>query len=91
MRRFAILMVLPLIAVFAGCANEPTAEPMDNGLLLSLAVLESGPSGPIPQPARLGIITHDGDAWSYRFIEDEESNVFHKAMVFSPTHGESGI
>jgi len=91
MRRFTALMVLPLIALLAGCAKAPTAEPMSNGLLLSLAVLESGPSGPVPQPAQLGILTNDGTAWSYRFIEDEDSNVFHKGMVFAPTGGEATI
>jgi hypothetical protein len=85
MRRFtALILLLPLIAVTAGCAKAPAPEPMANGLLLSLAVLESGPSGPVPQPAQLGILTHDGTAWNYRFIEDEDSNVFHKAMVFEP-------
>ena len=91
MRRFSALIVLPLIAVSTGCAKAPTAEPMANGLLLSLAVLESGPSGPVPQPAQLGIVTHDGNTWSYRFIEDEDSNVFHKAMVFAPAGGETAI
>ena len=92
MRRYtALILVLPLIALIAGCAKAPTAEPMANGLLLSLAVLESGPSGPVPQPAQLGILTHDGTAWSYRFIEDEDSNVFHKGMVFAPTGGEAAI
>jgi len=92
MRRFiAFVLVLPLIAALAGCAKAPAAEPMANGLLLSLAVLESGPSGPVPQPARLGIITYDGTAWSYRFIEDKDSNVFHKAMVFAPEGGDAGI
>jgi len=92
MRRLtALILVLPLIAITAGCAKSPAAEPMANGLLLSLAVLESGPSGPVPQPAQLGILTNDGTAWSYRFIEDEESNVFHKAMVFAPAGGEAAI
>jgi hypothetical protein len=92
MRRLTALnLVLPLIAVTAGCAKAPAAEPMANGLLLSLAVLESGPSGPVPQPARLGILTNDGTAWSYRFIEDADSNVFHKAMVFAPEGGEAAI
>jgi len=91
MRRFTALIVLPLIAFLAGCAKAQTAEPMANGLLLSLAVLESGPSGPVPQPAQLGILTHDGTAWNYRFIEDEDSNVFHKGMVFAPAGGEAAI
>ena len=80
-----------MIAIFGSCAKAPTADPMANGLLLSLAVLESGPSGPVPQPAQLGILTNDGNAWSYRFIEDEDSNVFHKAMVFAPAGGEAAI
>jgi len=92
MRRLtALILVLPLIAVLSGCAKAPAAEPMANGLLLSLAVLESGPSGPVPQPAQLGIITNDGIAWSYRFIEDKDSNVFHKAMAFASAGGEAGI
>ena len=91
MRRFKVLMILPLIAVLAGCANDPKPEPMANGLLLSLAVLEKGPSGPVPQPARLGIVTNDGTTWTYRYIEDSESNVFHKAMVFAPEGGEAAI
>jgi hypothetical protein len=80
-----------MIGVIAGCAKAPKAEPMANGLLLSLAVLESGPSGPVPQPAQLGIVTHDGTAWSYRYLEDEDSNVFHKAMVFAPAGSEPAI
>ena len=92
MRRLtALFLVLPLIAIFSSCAKAPTADPMTNGLLLSLAVLESGPSGPVPQPAQLGILTHDGNVWTYRFIEDEDSNVFHKAMVFAPAGGEAKI
>ncbi|MCJ7755496.1 MAG: VCBS repeat-containing protein, partial [Thermoanaerobaculales bacterium] len=91
MRRLTALMVLPLTALIASCAKAPTADPMANGLLLSLAVLESGPSGPVPQPAQLGILTHDGNVWTYRFIEDEDSNVFHKAMVFAPAGGEAAI
>ena len=90
-RLIALFLVLPLITILGGCAEAPAAEPMANGLLLSLAVLESGPSGPVPQPAQLGIVTHDGNAWSYRFIEDEDSNVFHKAMVFAPAGGEAAL
>ena len=92
MRRLLTLtIVLPLIATVAGCAKAPAKEPLANGLLLSLAVLESGPSGPVPQPAQLGILTNDGNGWSYRAIEDDDSNVFHKAMSFTPTGGEPGL
>jgi len=92
MRRLLTLtLVLPLIAALAGCAKAPAEAPLANGLLLSLAVLESGPSGPVPQPAQLGILTNDGNTWSYRSIEDPDSNVFHKAMPFAPTGGDPGI
>jgi hypothetical protein len=66
-------------------------DPLPNGLLLALAVLESGPDGPVPQPAQLGILTNDGAEWRYRTISDPDSNVFHKAMVYEPRPGERGI
>jgi hypothetical protein len=93
MRRTTTLaLTLVITATLSGCARkEPPAQPLPNGLLLSLAVLENGPSGPVPQPARLGILTHDGSGWSYRAISDPDSNVFHKAMVFQPTGGAAGI
>jgi len=80
-----------MIATLTGCAKAPAREPLANGLLLGLAVLESGPSGPVPQPAQLGILTNDGNEWNYRSIDDDDSNVFHKAMPFTPTGGEPGI
>ncbi len=94
-RLFASFAVVAALVVFASCAaegpKEPAAKPFANGLLLGLAVLESGPSGPVPQPAQLGILTFDGTSWNYRFIEDEDSNVFHKGMAFQPTGGDAGI
>jgi len=90
-RLLTYTLALPLIAALIGCAKAPAKEPLANGLLLSLAVLESGPSGPVPQPAQLGILTNDGNGWSYRSIEDDDSNVFHKAMSFTPTGGEPGL
>ena len=90
-RLLTFVLVIPTIAILTGCAKAPTVDPLPNGLLLGLAVLESGPSGPVPQPAQLGILTNDGTAWSYRFIEDEDSNVFHKGMVFTPEGGQAGI
>jgi hypothetical protein len=88
------MLTLVLSAGLIGCAADdpaPTQPPLENGLLLALAVLENGPSGPVPQPAQLGILTNDGSGWSYRFIEDPDSNVFHKAMAFTPADGEAGI
>jgi hypothetical protein len=92
MRRlaFGILLIAPL-ALVVGCPTTQPVEPYPNGLLLALAVLESGPSGPVPQPAQLGILTNDGTAWHHRTISDEDSNVFHKAMVYEPRPGEAGV
>ncbi len=90
-----VLAAVTSVALLAGCAGgpaEPPApdhEPVPNGLLLALAVLERGPDGPVPQPARLGILTDSGDGWTWTTIEDADSNVFHKAMVYQ--HGEPGI
>jgi hypothetical protein len=36
-------------------------------------------------------LTNDGNGWNYRSIDDDDSNVFHKAMPFTPTGGEPGI
>lgn len=65
---------------------------LPNGLLLALAVLGKGPDGkPLPKPAQLGILTRTGGSWHYQVIEDPDSNVFHKAMVYQPAEGEAGI
>ena len=38
-----------------------------------------------PLPARLGILARDGETWSYRSVEDADSNVFHKALAYRDT------
>jgi hypothetical protein len=60
--------------------------------LLATAVLGENPDGsPKPLPAQLGILERRGGEWSYRTIDDPDSNVFHKAMVYGPRPGEEGI
>jgi hypothetical protein len=88
-----LIALIPLLTLTLFCAPAPPpVEPLDNGLLLALAVLEKGPDGkPVPQPAQLGILTDTGDGWSYTAISDPDSNVFHKAMVYEPRPGEAGI
>jgi hypothetical protein len=87
------LALISITALLSGCAPAaPPAKPLPNGLLLALAVLEKGPDGkPVPQPAQLGILTNDGQAWQYRAISDPDSNVFHKAMAYEPRPGEAGV
>ncbi len=67
-------------------------EPLPNGILVSLAVLDKDADGkPLPQPARLGILTAGDRGWTYRFLEDPDSNVFHKAMAYSSGAGSDGV
>jgi hypothetical protein len=94
MRRASWCLVPTTIAVLlAGCAPAaPPAKPLPNGLLLALAVLETGPDGkPVPLPAQLGVLTSDGTSWHYRAISDPDSNVFHKALPYEPRPGEAGV
>ncbi len=90
-------LVITLGLFLIGCVGdsapkEPTGETLDTGLMAALAVLEKGPDGkPVPQPARLGILTQTNGEWNWSEIEDGDSNVFHKAMVYSPREGVRGI
>jgi hypothetical protein len=69
-----------------------TQAPLPNGILVSLAVLDKDADGkPVPQPARMGILTAGDSGWTYRFIEDADSNVFHKAMDYSPDGATQGV
>jgi len=82
-----IALLVTLLSVAGSCrsAREPQA------LLLALATFQKSASPPVANPARLGILTHDGENWSYRQIEDPQSRVFHKAMVYEISPGRRGI
>jgi hypothetical protein len=85
------ILCLTFAVLISGCApteeSAPSVEPLPNGLLLALAVLDKDEAGkPLPQPAQTGILTRTESGWSYQQIDDPDSNVFHKAMVY-----ESGI
>ncbi len=72
-------------------AELPDALP--NGLLLSYShfpVVDGRPSV-TPGAARLEILTRSGGEWHTEVIEDDSSNVFHKAMVLDPAEGATGI
>jgi hypothetical protein len=84
------VLILLLVLVNVGCTERDKALP--KGLLLSLAVFEKTEGRkPTPQPAQLGILHRTSTGWSYRVIEDPDSNVFHKAMVYEPSPGRAGI
>ena len=80
-------------------ATEPTAEPgerpLTHGLLLAYSQfpVEGGRVVPRPGAARLEILTPpaEGDEWSMEVVEDESSNVFHKAFVYTPPGQAPGI
>lgn len=97
MRNLAFSLVMTVGFSLVGCggespSQEPAGETLSKGLMAALAVLETGPDGkPAPQPARLGILTQTDGEWHWSEVEDPDSNVFHKAMVYSPREGVSGI
>ena len=85
------IFCMTFAVLISGCAPTeepaPSVEPLPNGLLLALAVLDKDEAGsPLPQPAQTGILNRNETGWSYQSIDDPDSNVFHKAMVY-----ESGI
>ena len=79
----------------APSADSPTALPetLKNGLLLAYAQfeVEGGKVLPKPGPARLEILTRKNGAFRVEVLEDEDSNVFHKAMAYTPKGGAPGI
>ncbi len=80
----------------SGSAAESAVqgESLDNGLLLALSPFEVTPQGkvlPKPGAARLEILTLEDGVWGVQIIDDPQSNVFHKAMVYEPEPGQGGI
>ena len=88
------LAALPIFAValIASACDRTAAIPDDApSLLLALAVLDTEDGAPRPLPARLGILTQTADGWHYRFIEDSDSNVFHKALSYGTGDEITGV
>jgi hypothetical protein len=103
-RSFSMLLLAALAATFLACGvgggdetqPEPVAQtdPMPRGLLVALAQFEVGPDGkvlPKPKDARLEVLMNRGQGWEVVALEDGDSNVFHKAMVYDPGTGGPGI
>jgi hypothetical protein len=92
----AILAFVSVLAA-AGCrssGNPPPPRSFPHGLLLALAQFEVTPEGKVgskPGPARLEILTYQDGRWTSRGLEDPNSNVFHKAMVYTPPGAAPGI
>ena len=79
--------------VMFGCgAPNPSGNAYDQVLLLSMAVLGENEDGsPKPLPGRVGVLSYDGSEWRYRYFEDGNSNVVHKAMAYRSAGGTSGV
>jgi hypothetical protein len=71
-------------------STTPTPDSLPKGLLLALSQFEVSPEGkvlPKPGAAKLEILIREGGAWKVSTLEDPESNVFHKAMVYAAPDG----
>ncbi|MGB5161985.1 MAG: VCBS repeat-containing protein [Thermoanaerobaculia bacterium] len=100
---YTVLAVVLLTMIWVSAcgpreASAPQEEevvsqaPMPNGILVSLAVLDKDADGkPVPQPARMGILTSGDKGWTYRYLEDSDSNVLHKAMAYGSVEGAPGL
>ncbi len=68
-------------------AFPKTPDELPSGIVLALAqfVQEGGKS--VPGPARLEFLYRQGGVWRMVAMEDPESNVFHKAMVYPAGEG----
>jgi hypothetical protein len=76
----------------APAASTPPSLP--KGLLLALSQFEVAPDGkvlPKPGAARLEWLTRRDGVWRIGALEDGESNVFHKGMVYTPPGAAPGI
>jgi len=98
MRSMRAFLIVLLSLGLAACSQQDgtspgsDAAPLQKGLLVSLAVLDSDAAGnPLPQPARLGFLVREETGWVYHALEDPDSNVFHKAMVYAPSPGRAGV
>jgi len=68
-----------------GARATPADLPL--GLVLSLAQFVKQDGAPVPGPARLEFVYRQGGVWKTAFLEDSESNVFHKAMFYESPSG----
>lgn len=70
-----------------------TPDALPNGLLFAYSQfpVENGRAGSTPGAARLEIVTRRGGQWHTSVLEDSDSNVFHKALIYDPPEGEPGI
>ena len=83
---------VPAAPAASASTAPPTPAALPNGIMLALAqfVSEKGPDGKqkmVPGPARVEFLFRRGGAWQTAALEDPQSNVFHKAMVYPAAGG----
>jgi len=69
--------------------EEPKAAgpTLPNGIMLALAQFVTEGGKPKPGPARIEFLSQKNGKWEMTYIEDDDSNVFHKAMVYDRGNG----
>jgi len=77
----------PAAARAAAPAVPETPASLPNGLVLALAQFVTVDGKPVPGPARLEFLYRRDGRWQTSALEDEESNVFHKAMFYAGPDG----
>jgi hypothetical protein len=75
----------------APAAATSLPDDLPTGLLLALSTFDKGADGkPVPR-SELMVLIRRGGAWQARSYADPESNVFHKAFVWTPPGREAGV
>mgnify|MGYP001817247744 CR=1 FL=1 len=69
---------------------QSTPADLPQGLLIAISKFERRDNKPIPL-SELMLLWREGGEWKTQVVEDPESNVFHKAMVYTPPGGEPGV
>ncbi len=73
--------------------STQVADSLPLGLLLAYSqfAVENGQVTANPGPAHLELLSRAGGQWHTDVIDDPDSNVFHKALVYTPPGGTPGI
>ncbi len=84
-------LILVLTTLPLGCGGE---KPAPVGLVLAFSQFKVSPEGKVlfePEAALLQFLVQKGDEWEVTDLEDSESNVFHKALVYTPPGQAPGL
>ncbi len=96
---YIVSMLVITLVIFPACLKKPFSS-HDSGppavILLAQAQFinqagENGDVHSVPGPAKLTIVHQGSNGWETSLLEDPKSNVFHKALWFTPKEGQPGI